>query len=91
MTKAELINEIKNSRGIHLTRRETEAVVNTLFDVLATAIRRHKKFTYPGFGAFVVRTRRSREGRDPRTQEPIAIKSSKTVAFKPAPKLKGSL
>jgi DNA-binding protein HU-beta len=91
MTKAEFIDEIKNRRDINLTRSQTEAVVNAMFEVLSQTIRRHKKFTMPGFGVFVVRTRKARMGRDPRNQQPIQLKPSKTVAFRPSPKLKDSL
>ena len=91
MTKAEFIDKVKNSRGIDLTRKDTEKVINTVFDVLSASVRRHKKFTLPGFGTFMVRTRKARKGRDPRTQEVIHIKATKTVAFKPSPKFKNSL
>ena len=88
MTKAEFIDAVKNARGIDLTRKETETVVNAVFEVLGTAIRRDKKFTFPGFGRFAVRAYKARNGRDPRTQEEIRIPARKTVAFNPSPKLK---
>lgn len=88
MTKAEFIDAVKNARGVDLTRRETEVVVNAMFDVLAVALRRHKKFTFPGFGRFDVRSLSARVARDPRTQDEIRVKASKTVAFKAAPKLR---
>ncbi|HIA01899.1 MAG TPA: HU family DNA-binding protein [Myxococcales bacterium] len=91
MTKAEFIDEVKNRRDIHLTRKQTEHVINTVFDVLSQTIRRQKKFTFPGFGVFVVRSRKARTGRDPRNQQLIQLKATKTVAFRPAPKLKNSL
>ncbi len=91
MTKAEFIDAVKNARGVNLTRRETEIVVNTVFDVLTTAIRKHKKFTFPGFGRFMVSHHKARMGRDPRTQERIAIKATKSVVFKAAPRLRNNL
>ena len=91
MTKAEFIDEIKNRRDVNLTRKQAENIVNVVFDVLSNTIRRHKKFTLPGFGVFMVRTRKSRTGRDPRNQQIIQIKATKTVAFRPAPRLKNSL
>jgi len=45
----------------------------------------------PGFGTFTVRSRKARTGRNPKTNEPLKIKASKTVGFKPAPTLKASL
>ena len=91
MTKAEFVDAVKNTRGVNLTRREVEHVVNVVFDVLAVAIRRHKRFTFPGFGRFTVRTNKAREARDPRTQEPVRVKASRSVIFKAAPRLRGSL
>ncbi len=91
MTKAQFIDEVKNTRGIDLTRKQTEAVVNAVFDVLTVAIRRDKKFTFPGFGAFELRTRKARPGRDPRNQQIIQLKATKTVAFRPAPKFRNIL
>lgn len=88
MTKAEFIDAVKNTRGVNLTRKETEACVNAVFDVLSVALKKHKKFTVPGFGRFSVHTQKARVGRDPRTQEKIHIRASKNVTFKAAPKLK---
>ena len=85
MTKAEFIDAVKNTRGVNLTRRETEAVINAVFETLTVTLRRHKKFTFPGFGRFEVRNLAARIARDPRTQESIRAKASKTVSFKPAP------
>lgn len=91
MTKAQFIDEVKYSRGVDLTRKQTEIVVNAVFDTLSASIRRDKKFTFPGFGVFQVRTRKARSGRDPRTQELIQLKATKTVAFRPAPKFRNVL
>lgn len=91
VTKAQFIDEVKNTRGVDLTCKQTEIVVNAVFDVLSVSIRRDKKFTFPGFGVFHVRTRKARSGRDPRTQELIQLKATKTVAFRPAPKFRNVL
>lgn len=91
MTKAEFIDAVKKRRGVNLTRRQTEEVVNAVFDVLALTLRRHKRFTFPGFGRFAVTTRKARMGTDPRNQEAIRVPATRSVTFKPAPKLRGSL
>jgi len=88
MTKAELIDEVRNTKGIELTKKATEEVVDAVFGALATAIKKDARFSYPGFGTFVVRNRKERKGRNPKTKAEILIPASKTVAFKPAPKLK---
>lgn len=88
MTKAELIDEVRNAKGIDLTKKHTEEVVDAVFVALSTAIKKDARFSYPGFGTFVVRNRKERKGRNPKTKAEILIPASRTVAFKPAPKLK---
>lgn len=91
MTKAELIEEVRNAKGVDLTKKQTEVVLNAVFEAVRNAIKKDKRFSFPGFGTFTVRARKARKGRNPRTSAPITIKASKTVGFKPAPKLKGIL
>jgi len=92
MTKAEFVDAIqKAAKGSTLSKRETEDLIDSIFDVLSKSIKKDKRFAYPGFGTFTVRTRKARTGRNPRTGDTIKIKASKTVSFKPAPKLKGML
>lgn len=92
MTKAEFVDAIqKAAKGSTLSKRETEDLVDSIFDVLSKSIKKDKRFAFPGFGTFSVRSRKARSGRNPRTGETIKIKASKTVSFKPAPKLKTML
>ena len=92
MTKAEFVDAIqKAAKNSSLSKRETEDLVDSIFDVLSKSIKKDKRFAFPGFGTFSVRSRKARSGRNPRTGETIKIKASKTVSFKPAPKLKTML
>ena len=92
MTKDELINAvIKSCKDPNLTKRLTSDVLDATFDNMSKAVKKDKRFTYPGFGTFTVRNRKARKGRNPQTGEEIKIKASKTVGFKPAPTLKNSL
>ncbi len=92
MTKDELISAvIKTCKDPDLTKRLTGDILDAAFDVISKAIKKEKRFAYPGFGTFTVRTRKARKGRNPQTGEEIKIKASKTVGFKPAPNLKNSL
>ncbi|MFQ5445229.1 MAG: HU family DNA-binding protein [Nitrospinales bacterium] len=65
--------------------------MDSAFEILSQGIKKEKRFSYPKFGTFTVRSRKARNGRNPRTQEQILIKASKTVSFKPSPALKESL
>lgn len=88
MTKAELIEKLYNKHQGELTKRLTGELVDELFTHLATTIKKEKRFAYPGFGTWQVRTRKKRKGRNPQTGEVITIKASKTVGFRPAKVLK---
>jgi len=87
MTKGELVDAVKGER----TKKETEAVVEALFDALTRTLIKEGRFAYPGFGVFIVKTRAARTGKDPIHKKPIKIPASKTVVFRPAARLKESL
>jgi len=92
MTKEQLIETvIKSCKGDDISKRLTENVIDAAFKNIQKAIKRNKRFSYPGFGTFLVRNRKARKGRNPQTGAEIEIRASKTVGFKPAPKLKNSL
>ncbi|RME28849.1 MAG: HU family DNA-binding protein [Deltaproteobacteria bacterium] len=92
MTKADLINEILKTKGLpELSKKATGEVLDAVFAAVSKAIKKEKRFSYPGFGTFTVRKRKARTGRNPQTGDKIKIPASKTVAFKPAPAFKKSL
>ena len=92
MTKDELISSvIKGCKDDSLTKKLAAEIIDSAFDAIGKAIKKDKRFAYPGFGTFTVRIRKARKGRNPQTGEKINIKASKTVGFKPAPSLKSSL
>ena len=92
MTKDQLIESVKKScNGDDISKRLTGDVLDAAFQSIQKAIKKNKRFSYPGFGTFLVRNRKAKKGRNPQTGAEIQIKASKTVGFKPAPKLKNSL
>ncbi len=90
MTKADLIEKVQAARP-DLSKRQVSDVVDAVFDNLAKAIRKDKRFSMPGFGTFVVKRRAGRVGRNPRTGVAIEIAPTKTVGFRPAPEFKKAL
>ncbi len=90
-TKADLIASLKESVPAELSAKATNEIVDNLFNLLALSIKKNQRFTVPGFGTFNVKKRKARTGRNPQTGEKIKIKASKTVGFKPTPKLKDML
>ncbi len=89
MTKSELIEAV-HAAGHTNSKKEASSLVQATMDALCDGIR-EGRFSYSGFGTWNVRQRAARQGRNPRTGEAITIAASKTVAFKAAPSLKGSL
>lgn len=91
MTKSELIDAIHEKAGdqdITLTKKATGELLDIVFTTISGSIKKEKRFSYPGFGTFTVKHRKAREGRNPRTKEPIKIPASNNVGFKAAPALK---
>jgi len=91
MTKAELIDQVHGALDNRFTKKDTGSAVQAVFDALVAAIKKGKRFSYPDFGTFTVKTRAARTGRNPRTGAALKIAASKTIGFKAAPKFKGSL
>lgn len=92
MTKAELVEAILKNKVLGtMSKRSANVVIDVVFEALAKAIKKDKKFTYPGFGTFSLRERKARQGRNPQTGEAIQIKKSKTIGFRPAKSLKETL
>ncbi|MEM7695766.1 MAG: integration host factor subunit beta [Pseudomonadota bacterium] len=79
MIKSELITRVF-VRNPHLLHREVDAAVNTVFDEIGKALRDGNRVEIRGFGAFSVRYREARTGRNPRTGESVDV-DEKAVPF----------
>lgn len=79
MTKSELIQRIAESNP-HLYHRDVERIVTTIFDEISTALARGDRVELRGFGAFSVKHREARVGRNPRTGDAVQV-SEKHIPF----------
>ncbi len=86
MTKAEMVEKV--SSKINLTKKDTARVVNIVFGSIIQALAQGDKVELRGFGTFRVRSRESRDGRDPRTGDTVQIPSKKVPFFKAGKKLR---
>src|SRR5260370_27698573 len=86
MTKADLVEELL--RVTELPRKESETVVETIFDSIIQALQGGDKIEIRGFGSFRTRSRRGRVGRNPKTGEKVEVPSKKLLFFKPSKELK---
>ena len=71
-----------------LTQKDAKKAVEAVFSTISDSLTKGVKVRIIGFGTFEVRDRKGREGRNPRTNEPIQIEASKTPAFKAGKQLK---
>src|ERR1700760_2012873 len=86
MTKAELVDRV-TALG-DLTRRDSEVIVDTLFDSIIGALKAGDKIEVRGFGSFRTRQRNSRTGRNPKTGESVAVPAKRVPFFKPSKELR---
>jgi len=89
MTKADLIEEV--SRLAELTRKDSEMIVETVFDSIVRSLRAGDKIEIRGFGSFRTRQRKPRVGRNPKTGERVDVPSKKIPFFKPSKELRDSV
>jgi len=81
MTKRELIDEV-NKKFPHLSRLDSEVIINAIFDSMVNAMVQEERIEIRGFGSFVVKHRRAREGRNPKTGAMVSVAAKKVPFFK---------
>ena len=86
MNKAELINAVATNGGI--SKKDATAAIDAMIDTVTKTLKKGDKVTLVGFGTWEAKKRAARKGVNPRTGEPIKIKATKVVSFKPGAALK---
>jgi integration host factor subunit beta len=81
MIRSELIQKIADDNP-HLYQRDVEKIVNTIFDEITAAMAAGHRVELRGFGAFSVKRRDSRTGRNPRTGESVDVDEKHVPFFK---------
>ena len=90
--KNDIIEAVQKScNGDNISKRLTSDIMDAAFKNIQKAIKKNKRFSYPGFGTFSIRYRKARKGRNPQTGDEMQIQASKTIGFKAAPKLKSQV
>ncbi len=90
MIKSELIQKIANA-NLHLFHRDIEKIVNVLFDEIVAAMARGDRVELRGFGAFTVKHRAPRTGRNPRTGTTVSVGEKFVPFFKTGKELRERL
>lgn len=87
MTKSQLIERLMDA-GSDLNKKESELVVNTIFDSIGSALISGDRVEIRGFGSFSIREREARQARNPKSGNLIDIPSKKTPFFKTGKELR---
>lgn len=87
MTRTELIKRLAIAHGT-LTHEQAEATVKTLLEQMSETLARGERIEIRGFGSFSVHCRPPRQGRNPKTGEPVALSEKHVPRFKPGKELR---
>ncbi|MBD2094240.1 HU family DNA-binding protein [Trichocoleus sp. FACHB-591] len=79
MNKGELVDAVAEKANV--TKKQAEAALTAVFDVIQATVAAGDKVTLIGFGSFEARERQAREGRNPKTGEAMTIPATKVTAF----------
>ena len=79
MNKGELVDAVAAKTNI--TKKQTDEIISAFLSVVTEAVANGEKVTLIGFGSFERRDRSEREGRNPKTNEPMTIPATKVPAF----------
>ena len=90
MIKSELISRLTNENP-HLTQRDVERVVSVVFGTIGDTLTKGGRVELRGFGAFSVRARPARSGRNPRTGDPVDVRAKAVPFFKSGKELRERL
>lgn len=90
MIKSELVGRVAAANP-HLYQRDVENVVNAILDAISEALARGDRVELRGFGAFSVKSRPAREGRNPRTGEKVSVSEKYVPFFKSGKEMRARL
>ena len=90
MTKSELITYV-TEKNPHLYQRDVERIITTIFEEISTALSRGDRVELRGFGAFSIKQRNARIGRNPRTGETVKVSAKRVPYFKTGKQLRNML
>ena len=79
MLKADIIEKV--AKEAHLTKKAAKEAVGSSFDSITAALKKGERVVISGFGTFVIRGRKARAGRNPKTGQTIQLPSMNTVGF----------
>ena len=91
MTKRGIIEELLTRRHQKFTHRESETIVNAMFDEMANSLMRGERIEIRGFGSFGVKKRRARQGRNPKTGQLVNVDAKQIPFFRAGKELEAEV
>jgi len=85
MTKQQLIEKV--AAKTELGKSEVEIAVDAVLELIAESLQSNERVDLRGFGSFVVKERKGRQGRNPRTGETLTIAAKRDASFRPGKEL----
>ena len=89
LTKANIVNLLRQQLG--LPKKDCLKIVNAYFEEISKGLEKGEEIKIPKLGNFVVKHKKSRPGRNPKTGEPYTISDRNVVSFKASKKLREAL
>lgn len=90
MTKADLVEIVYEKVG-GLSKKESQDIVEAIFDTMKGILKNGDKIKISGFGNFILRDKRPRKGRNPQTGDDIQITARRVLTFRPSQILKAHI
>lgn len=79
MLKADIIEKV--AKDAHLTKKAAKEAVDATFETIETALKKGEKVVLSGFGTFIIRGRKARTGRNPKTGQSLQLPQMNTIGF----------
>lgn len=89
MLKADIIEKV--AKDVRLTRKAAKEAVDATFDSVIETLKKGDKVVISGFGTFVIRGRKARTGRNPKTGQSLQLPQMNTIGFIAAKSIKKSV
>ena len=86
LTKADISSHLYNKIGY--SRQKSTQLVNSVFDIIKGKLKSRRNVKLSSFGNFLLRDKKARIGRDPKTGREIMIKERRVIVFHPSPRLR---
>ncbi len=87
MTKKDIAEQIAEVEDVFLSKKDIYRIVSHVFDTIENTLRSYEKVQISGFGTFVVKKRKAKVGRNPKTGEEVPVPDRYVLVFKPSYKM----